>query len=97
MNSVSNQRISVCLEDDTTSEDVTYPERGALDLKHWYNEEEEARNNCSLDAKRLQCAVLCRPWDLEVRDGETSKRPGQVDEPRDLALMAREAVVTVRI
>ena len=75
--------------------DETYTEGGALDLEHWYDEEEKSRDNRGLDTKRLQRAILRRPRDLEVRDGEASKRTRQVYKPRDLALMPREAIITI--
>ncbi len=51
----------------------------------------------SLTTKRLQCPVFRRPWDLEVRDAETTKRTRKVQQRADLTLVFWEAVVDVRI
>lgn len=76
---------------------VAYPESGTLDLKERDNEEEQPNDDRRLDAERLQRAVLRCPRDLEVRDTETAERTSEVDQRGDLALPAREAVVTVRV
>ena len=80
-----------------SKENIAHPEHGTLELQHRHHEQEQPSDNRSLDAERLDRAVLQRPRDLEVRDTEPAERTREVDEPRDLALHPRETVVEVGV
>ena len=51
----------------------------------------------SFTAECLQRSVLYRPWDLEVRDTETTQHTREVQQRTDFALVFREAVTRVCI
>lgn len=63
-----------------------YPEGAAFQLKGRDYQKEKSCHNSGFDTEGLQCAVLARPWDLEVCDGEASQGTEKVDESGNLAL-----------